>query len=134
MKEFWVKNQKLNRPSSPWIIYKPHLPMLTSLCHRTTGIVMGVTLYGIAITTFVAPGDFPLFIDAVKNLELPPAVLFLAKSICAFPLVYHYVNGIRHLTWDTGRGFELRTQYKTGWAIVASTVTISVLLGSMSYW
>ena len=133
MKKFWNKNQKLGRPSSPWTIYWPHLPMMTSLTHRTTGIIMGVVLYAFSVGIAIAPGDFPSYVEAVKNLQLSPAILFTAKSLMAFPLVYHYLNGIRHLTWDMGKGFEMKTQYKTGYTIVSSSVAISALLGSLAY-
>ncbi|KAK2146308.1 hypothetical protein LSH36_616g00009 [Paralvinella palmiformis] len=134
MKDFWKKNQELGRPSSPWVIYRPHLPMLTSLTHRMTGIAMGVALYGISIGLFVAPGDFPSYMEFVKSLQLSPIILFPFKTVMAFPLVYHYMNGIRHLTWDAGRGFKLATQYKTGWSIVGGSAFIAALLASMSYW
>jgi succinate dehydrogenase (ubiquinone) cytochrome b560 subunit len=133
MKKFWSKNQKLNRPSSPWIIFMPHLPMMTSLTHRTTGIVMGLGLYSFSLATLMSAGDFPSLIESVKSVQLSPALLFSAKALMAFPLVYHYTNGIRHLTWDAGKGFEMKTQYKTGWAIVGSSVLISALLASIAY-
>jgi succinate dehydrogenase (ubiquinone) cytochrome b560 subunit len=134
MKDFWKKNLELGRPNSPWQIYRPHLPMLTSLCHRMTGIAMGVVLYTSSIAVFLAPGDFPSYVEFVKNLHLSPLLLFPAKAICAFPLVYHYINGIRHLTWDAGYGYELKTQYKTGTIIVSSAILISALFASLSYW
>lgn len=134
MQDFWDKNLALGRPNSPWMVYKPHLPMLTSLAHRATGITQGVALYGIAITTLVVPGQFPAFVDFVASLEIPKWFLFPAKTIVAFPLVYHYINGIRHLTWDAGHGYELKTQYKTGTVIVASSILVSSLLASIAYW
>jgi len=133
MKKFWDKNQKLGRPSSPWIIYWPHLPMMTSLTHRTTGIIMGVMLYSISVGLAVAPGDFPSYIEAVKNMQLATPVLFTAKTLMAFPLVYHYTNGIRHLTWDSGKGFEMKTQYKTGYSVITGAIVVSALLASLSY-
>jgi len=133
MKKFWEKNQKLNRPSSPWTIYMPHLPMMTSLTHRTTGIVMGIALYGISAGLLLMPSDFCTYIEAVKSAQYSPALMFSAKTIMAFPLVYHYMNGIRHLTWDSGVGFEMKTQYKTGWAIIISSSLVSALLGAIAY-
>ena len=133
MKEFWVKNQELKRPSSPWLVYKPHIYMMTSLTHRTTGIIMGTVLYGIAIGLFVAPGHFPEYIEAVKELQLSPWILGPLKSACAFPLIYHYINGIRHLVWDAGYGFELSTQFKTGSTIIVTAVALSILAGTASY-
>jgi succinate dehydrogenase (ubiquinone) cytochrome b560 subunit len=134
MKQFWKKNLQLNRPNSPWWIYRPHLPMLTSLCHRATGITMGVVLYTASIAVFVAPGDVTSYVEFVKNLHLSPLILFPAKMICAFPLVYHYINGIRHLTWDAGYGYELKTQYKSGTVIVTSAILLSAFFASLAYW
>jgi len=111
----------------------PHLPMMTSLTHRTTGIVMGVVLYAAAVGLSVAPGDFPSYIEAAKNLQLATPLLFTAKSLMAFPLVYHYLNGLRHLSWDAGKGFEMKTQYKTGWLAVGGSITLSALLASITY-
>jgi succinate dehydrogenase (ubiquinone) cytochrome b560 subunit len=133
MKQFWKKNQQLNRPNSPWWIYRPHLPMLTSLAHRATGITMGVVLYAASIAVFVAPGDVTSYVEFIKNLQLSPAILFPAKMICAFPLVYHYINGIRHLTWDAGYGYELKTQYKSGTIIVCSAILVSACFASLAY-
>jgi len=94
---------------------------------------MGVVLYAFSVGIAVAPGDFPSYVEAVKNLQLAPAILFTAKSLMAFPLVYHYMNGIRHLSWDMGKGFEMKTQYKTGWTIIGSSIAISALLASLAY-
>lgn len=134
MKMFWKKNIELKRPNSPWWIYRPHLPMLTSLTHRTTGIVMGVVLYATSIAVTWAPGDVPGYVEFLKNLHLSSAIWFPIKATCAFPLVYHYINGIRHLTWDAGYGFELKTQYKTGAVAVSSAILVSALLASIPYW
>jgi succinate dehydrogenase (ubiquinone) cytochrome b560 subunit len=134
MKAFWKKNAESSRPNSPWIVYQWHLPMLTSLAHRTTGIVMGVVLYVSSVGVAAAPGDFTSYMAFLQNLHLSPLILFPIKSICAFPLVYHYINGIRHLTWDAGHGYELKTQYKTGALAFTSAALVSALLASLSYW
>ena len=54
-------------------------------------------LYAISVGVVVAPGDFPSYLEAVKNLQLATPILFTAKALMAFPLVYHYCNGLRHL-------------------------------------
>jgi succinate dehydrogenase (ubiquinone) cytochrome b560 subunit len=133
MKQFWKKNLQLNRPNSPWWIYKPHLPMLTSLCHRATGIAMGVVLYTGTVALFAWPGDLTSHVEVIKNLGLSPMILFPAKMICAFPLIYHYINGIRHLAWDVGYGYELKTQYKTGTIIVTAAILASACVASLAY-
>lgn len=107
--------------------------MLTSLTHRTTGIIMGISLYGIAAALFFSPGDFTSYIHMVQGWELNPAIRFLGKSIVAFPLIYHYINGIRHLSWDWGIGYELGTQYKTGYSISLTAIILAALAGSAAY-
>ena len=66
------------------------------LAERWTSCLFAA-LYGLAIGLYVAPGDFASYVDIIKSLELSPIILFPAKTIVAFPLVYHYLNGIRHL-------------------------------------
>jgi succinate dehydrogenase / fumarate reductase cytochrome b subunit len=45
-----------------------------------------------------------------------------------FSIFFHLCNGLRHLFWDAGRGFELRTIYATGWMVVAASVILTVSL------
>jgi succinate dehydrogenase / fumarate reductase cytochrome b subunit len=42
-------------------------------------------------------------------------------------LFFHLANGIRHLFWDAGLGFELKTAYASGWVVVAATIVLTVL-------
>jgi succinate dehydrogenase / fumarate reductase cytochrome b subunit len=44
-----------------------------------------------------------------------------------FAFFFHLCNGIRHLFWDAGMGFELRTAYASGWAVVAASGLLTVL-------
>ena len=43
-----------------------------------------------------------------------------------FSLFFHLCNGIRHLIWDAGHGFELRTIYASGWSVVAASTVLTV--------
>jgi succinate dehydrogenase / fumarate reductase cytochrome b subunit len=51
-------------------------------------------------------------------------VLFLA----IFGLSYHLCNGIRHLAWDAGYGLDLDSSYKSGYAVVAISLGITLLI------
>jgi succinate dehydrogenase / fumarate reductase, cytochrome b subunit len=42
-------------------------------------------------------------------------------------LFYHLCNGIRHLAWDTGAGFELRQAYATGWVVVGAAAVLTAI-------
>ena len=48
-------------------------------------------------------------------------------------LVYHLCSGIRHLLWDAGRGFELRTAYASGWTVVIVTAALSLIAWIAAY-
>jgi len=80
---------------------------MTSLTHRTTGIVMGVALYGLSVGLLLKSGDFPSYVESIKNAQLAAPLMFTAKSVMAFPLVYHYINGIRHLVHTCSLCYDL---------------------------
>jgi len=52
----------------------------------------------------------------------PGLIVLLGFSWAVF---YHLCNGIRHLFWDAGYGFELETAYKSGWATVVSSLVLT---------
>ncbi|MGZ3197689.1 MAG: succinate dehydrogenase, cytochrome b556 subunit, partial [Croceibacterium sp.] len=45
---------------------------------------------------------------------------------CTFAFFLHLCGGIRHLVWDAGYGFSLRSIYASGWAVVAASVALTV--------
>ncbi|XP_025101060.1 succinate dehydrogenase cytochrome b560 subunit, mitochondrial-like [Pomacea canaliculata] len=125
MRSFWEKNRQLNRPLSPFLtVYKPHLAMMTSLTHRVTGVVMQCSVAAISITLLLLPGDFTTYLEMIRNLNLSPIIIYGAKIVLAFPVTYHFLNGIRHLAWDAGMGFELKTLYKTGYFVMGLTALV----------
>jgi succinate dehydrogenase / fumarate reductase cytochrome b subunit len=44
-----------------------------------------------------------------------------------FALFFHLANGIRHLFWDAGIGFELKTVYASGWTVVALATALTLV-------
>ncbi|HWK49773.1 MAG TPA: succinate dehydrogenase, cytochrome b556 subunit, partial [Steroidobacter sp.] len=44
-----------------------------------------------------------------------------------FSLFFHLCNGVRHLVWDAGYGFELRTIYTSGWVVLAMSMLLTVI-------
>ncbi|MBN3302903.1 C560 dehydrogenase, partial [Amia calva] len=104
MQTFWDKNSRLNRPMSPHItIYRWSIPMMMSISHRGTGVALssGISLF--ALSALVLPGDFTSHLDLVRSLSLGPALIYSAKFALAFPVMYHSLNGFRHLVSATYR-------------------------------
>jgi succinate dehydrogenase (ubiquinone) cytochrome b560 subunit len=63
--------------------------------------------------------------------NIHPHVMLTFKFLIALPLVYHTLAGIRHLTWDTGKGLKLPVLYKTGYSLIALTFLASFALASI---
>ena len=52
---------------------------------------------GVSITLLALPGDFTHYLEVVKGLALGPVIIYGMKLVLAFPVTYHFLNGIRHL-------------------------------------
>nr|XP_056709171.1 succinate dehydrogenase cytochrome b560 subunit, mitochondrial [Euleptes europaea] len=132
MARFWDKNTRSNRPLSPHIsIYSWSLPMMMSITHRGTGVAMslGVSLFG--LSALVLPGHFPDYLEFIKSLNVPAALIYSGKFALAFPLTYHTWNGIRHLAWDLGKGFKIPQVYQSGVLVLVLTVLSSMGIAAM---
>ncbi|XP_066579250.1 succinate dehydrogenase cytochrome b560 subunit, mitochondrial [Amia ocellicauda] len=132
MQTFWDKNSRLNRPMSPHItIYRWSIPMMMSISHRGTGVALssGISLF--ALSALVLPGDFTSHLDLVRSLSLGPALIYSAKFALAFPVMYHSLNGFRHLMWDMGKGFRIPDVYRSGYTVIALTLLTSVALAAL---
>lgn len=115
---------KRARPLSPHLqIYKPQITSVLSITHRATGIALAVgTLLLTAWIVVVAVGPeayegFAGFLGSWLG-----KLLLLGWSVALF---YHLLNGIRHLFWDAGRGFELKTAYASGLAVLVAAVVLT---------
>ncbi|XP_033220363.1 succinate dehydrogenase cytochrome b560 subunit, mitochondrial-like [Belonocnema kinseyi] len=126
------KNMRLNRPMSPHLtIYQLQLTSALSLSHRTTGIILATYAISLSFGTLLIPGGIPCFIDSVENLCLPPAVLFIGKTLLALPFTFHYANGLRHLAWDLGKFLTLKEVYTTGYVISAVSAIAALIVAAL---
>ncbi|CAJ0962717.1 unnamed protein product, partial [Mesorhabditis belari] len=127
--EYLLRQRALKRPLSPNLgIYKIQLTMGMSGMHRVTGCVMaGAMLFG-SVGFAVAPFNFTQFIDYIRGWNLPAFVTGTFKWIIAFPIVYHSLNGIRHMSFDMARGIDLPSIYKSGYLVMALSVLITTLI------
>ncbi|XP_063959789.1 succinate dehydrogenase cytochrome b560 subunit, mitochondrial-like [Lytechinus pictus] len=123
---FWEKNKQLNRPMSPHLtIYSPQVTSMLSITHRGTGVGLTVGIYALGLSMSVLPHDFAYYLDAIKSLSYGPSLLFLTKMAIVWPMAYHTLNGVRHLAWDTGYGFDIKTLYKTGYFVLGLSFVVT---------
>jgi len=112
------------RPLSPHLqIYKPQLTSVLSILHRLTGIALSLgtiplTLWIITLTRGEA--DYNCLVNFFGSWF--GQFLLFGWTYCFF---YHLANGIRHLFWDAGYGFDLKSVYTSGWFVVIISIALS---------
>ena len=116
---------KRPRPLSPNIqIYRPQLTSVLSIVNRITGVVLSVCAV-VLVIWLVAAATGPQAYAAVQG-AIASWIGQIVLFGCTFAFFLHLCGGIRHLVWDTVHGFELRSIYISGWAVVAASVALTV--------
>lgn len=114
------------RPLSPHLqIYKPQLTSVLSIFHRATGVVLSVgSIFLVWWLVAAATGD-----DAFATAQGFWGSWFglLLLFGWTFSLFFHLANGIRHLVWDAGYGFDLKHAYASGWAVVGTSAALTLI-------
>lgn len=114
------------RPLSPHLqIYRPQLTSVLSILHRFTGIALAVGTILLVYWLAAAAAGPDSFSRAQNFVGSWLGILLLFGWSVA--LFYHLCNGIRHLFWDAGYGFELPQAYASGWAMVIATGVLTLL-------
>jgi succinate dehydrogenase / fumarate reductase, cytochrome b subunit len=121
------------RPLSPFMIgpyYRPQLTSVLSIIHRGTGVflVLGAVLL-VAMLMAAAAGPEAFAVATRCAYSLPGKALALA-TVAA--LAYHFFNGIRHLLWDIGWGYELPRTYVTGYLVIALTLVSTLAIALLA--
>ena len=120
------------RPLSPHLqVYRPQITSVLSILHRITGIVLGVGTL-VLIYWLVAAAQGPEAY-AVAQDWIGSWIGRLALFGWTLAFFYHLANGIRHLAWDAGWGFELDSVQKSGIATVAAAGGLTVLAWILAY-
>jgi succinate dehydrogenase / fumarate reductase cytochrome b subunit len=113
------------RPLSPHLsIYSPLINMVMSILHRITGSALYVgTLLLAAWLIGVAMGEKQYaFVNGLFGHPLGKLVLFGYT----WALFHHMLGGLRHLTWDTGRGFKIWQVNLLSWLTIVGSVSLTV--------
>lgn len=115
-----------NRPLSPHIqVYKMPLSAKLSILHRLTGlalsfgaVVLVYWLFSLAYMSDVAISLHALFASSIGK------VVLIAWTFAFF---YHFCNGIRHLFWDVGKGFEIDEVNRSGVIAVLAALLLTAI-------
>ena len=115
------------RPLSPHLqVYRPQVTSVLSLLHRATGLflLLGTLMISFWVISLALGHNIFSSYQAWLGSLLGK---FLLVS-WSFSLFYHLVNGIRHLFWDIGLGYDIDRVYMTGWIVVSVSVILTSLL------
>lgn len=120
------------RPLSPHLqIYRPQLTSVLSITHRLSGVALGFGTLLLVYWLAAAAAGAEAFETAQSFVGS-----FLGRLLLfgwTIGLFFHLCNGIRHLFWDAGLGFELDEVYRSGWTVVAATAVLSLLVWIVGY-
>ncbi len=121
-----AKGNENTRPLSPHLqIYRLPLAAILSITHRLTGVGLGFAAV-LVVAWFVAAArgaDAFAMVDRALTSWLGALVLIVAL----WGLCYHFCNGIRHLFWDLGAGFDLAVVRWSNWLVLIASVVLTVL-------
>ena len=114
------------RPLSPHLqVYRWQITMLTSILHRVTGVAL--TLGAVLVVWWFAAAAISPAAHATADAVLTSWIGILVLIGSLWALWYHLLNGVRHLVWDAGYGFDLDIMAKTGWAAVIGSVLLTLV-------
>jgi succinate dehydrogenase / fumarate reductase cytochrome b subunit len=123
---------RVERPLSPHLfIYKPTLTMLMSIAHRLTGAALyfGTLLLAWWLLAAATSPNAYAGIGSFMGSFFGRVILFGYT----WALMHHMLGGIRHLIWDSGRGFG---EYEREWLAIASlvgSISLTIVIWVLGY-
>ncbi len=124
-----MSNTLKPRPLSPHLtIYKPQITSILSIFHRGSGVFLSLGIPLIIYWLYALSGG-PAAYEAAANF-FSNGIVKIALFLWTAAFYYHLCNGIRHLFWDMGKGFELSSLRTSGIAVlvVATVLTLATWL------
>lgn len=120
------------RPLSPHLqVYRPQVTSVLSIFHRLTGVVLAFA--ALLLTYWLASAAYGPESFARAQLVMESWFGRLVLFGFTFSLFYHLCNGIRHLGWDLGWGFDLVKLRLTGVLVIIASMGLTVLSWMMAY-
>ena len=113
------------RPTSPHAtIYRWQIGNTLSILHRLTGAALGFGLIALSYWLVSLAGGPESYALAGRLLGSPVGLIALLGW--TFSFWFHLLNGVRHLFWDAGRGFERTPRHLSGWLAVLGAVALTL--------
>ena len=109
---------RVERPLSPHLqVYRPQITSVLSIFHRMTGLALSAGVFVLVYWLVAVDGGAAAYEQAGSILSAGWMKLcYVGWCFCFF---YHLANGIRHLVWDVGLGYERHQINASGWLVLA---------------
>jgi succinate dehydrogenase / fumarate reductase cytochrome b subunit len=120
------------RPLSPHLdIYRWQVTMASSILHRATGVGLGGGMLVLAWWLIAAASGADYY-EMVSGwlTSIIGRIVLLAFT---WALFFHLCNGIRHLFWDIGKGYDLVTATRSAWAVIGASVVLTLVAWVAAY-
>jgi succinate dehydrogenase / fumarate reductase, cytochrome b subunit len=128
---------KKARPLSPHLqIYATPINMVMSILHRITGAALYFGTLMLAAWLIAAASGPAAYAAANELFGAAPAGVPIGKIVLfgyTWALMHHMLGGIRHMIWDTGRGFDLPTVRKLGWFTMIGSVLLTLAVWAVAF-
>ncbi len=116
----------VDRPLSPHLqVYRPQITSVLSILHRITGVAL--TFATLLLTWWLVAAAYGPEQFASAQAFLGSWIGQLLLWGFTFAVFYHLANGVRHLLWDFGWGFEITQVRTTGIVVVAFAAVATVI-------
>jgi len=116
-----------NRPLSPHLqVYRMYITMVVSGLHRISGFGLTLTA-ALVVWWFVAAATSPAYFAVVDGI-LTSWIGTLVMLVSLWGLCHHFLNGIRHLIWDTGRMFDVPSVDRSAWGVLLAAPAVALLV------
>jgi succinate dehydrogenase / fumarate reductase cytochrome b subunit len=115
------------RPLSPHVgLYRWQIGNSLSILHRITGVFLALGLLALGYWLVSLASGQGSYAAASRVFASPLGLVFLMGWSFAF--LYHLLNGVRHLFWDVGRGFERAQRHASGWFVLLGSIALTACL------
>jgi len=119
---------KTSRPLSPHLsIYRWPITMTLSILHRGTGVALSLGLVALLVWLESIAGGADSYQVVMGWMDSMIGQLFLLGWSFAF--FFHLANGVRHLFWDAGLGFEVQQARASAWFVIVASILMTAV-----YW
>ena len=118
------------RPISPHLqVYRWQIGNSLSILHRLTGVALAVGLLALCYWLVSLAGGQQSYAAAMRMFASPVGLIVLIGWTFAF--LYHLLNGMRHLFWDVGYGFERTQRHLSGWFAVLGATGLTLCVWAL---